>query len=154
MIPMAKDFLTIDDLDVKGKTVLVRLDVNSPLDPVSGHILDDARMRSHVQTLRDLRKSKIVILAHQSRPGKSDFVRLSDHAKHLSALINNPVKYVDDLCGAKAINAIKRMSAGDVVLLENVRFYAEEIALKKADVETQKDSHIVRELSGVAETRG
>jgi phosphoglycerate kinase len=148
---MVKDFLSIDDLDVKDKTILVRLDVNSPLDPVSGHLLDDARMQSHVQTLRDLRKGKVVILAHQSRPGKNDFVRLGDHAKHLSTLIKNPVKYVDDLCGAKAINAIKRMNSGDVVLLENVRFYAEEIALKKAGIETQKKCHIVKELSCVAD---
>ncbi|MDD4498533.1 MAG: phosphoglycerate kinase, partial [Methanosarcinaceae archaeon] len=65
----SRDFLTIDDFDVDGKTILVRVDLNSPMDP-EGNILDDMRIRSHVATLKDLENAKVVLLAHQSRPGK------------------------------------------------------------------------------------
>ncbi len=67
-------FLTLDDADLIGKTVLVRVDVNSPLNPETNEFLDDSRLRAIMPTLRRLGSSKVVLLAHQSRPGKYDFV--------------------------------------------------------------------------------
>ena len=76
-------FFTLKDFDLAGKSVLLRLDINSPIDPKTGNILDDARFRAHRETIDSLSKSKVAILAHQSRPGKNDFVSLKAHASHL-----------------------------------------------------------------------
>ena len=67
-------FFTLDSFDLKGKTVLLRLDLNSPIHPITGEILSESRLKSHVRTINDLKSSRVVILAHQSRPGKSDFI--------------------------------------------------------------------------------
>lgn len=85
---MADKFNTIDDFDVENKTVLVRIDINSPVDPSSGIILDDTRLKLHAKTIKELsnKGAKVVLLAHQSRPGKKDFTDLSQHANALSDL--------------------------------------------------------------------
>jgi len=67
---------TIRELGCKEKTVLLRLDLNSPIDPASHLILDDKRFREHLPTLRALSDARIVIFTHQSRPGKKDFTTL------------------------------------------------------------------------------
>ena len=82
-----RSFLTLDDADLSGKTVLVRVDVNSPLNPVTNEFLDDARLRAIMPTLRRLGSSKVVLLAHQSRPGKSDFTSMKRHAELMSVLL-------------------------------------------------------------------
>ena len=64
--------LTLDDVRLDGRTVLVRVDINSPLDPVTNVFLDDTRIRRVLPTLNRLSKSKVVLLVHQSRPGKKD----------------------------------------------------------------------------------
>ena len=93
------DFNTIDDFDIEDKTVLVRIDINSPVDPSSGIILDDTRLKLHAQTIKELsnKGAKVVLLAHQSRPGKKDFTTLSQHAQALSDILNLRVKYIDSL---------------------------------------------------------
>ena len=75
---MSLDFYTIDDFDLEDKTVLVRVDINSPVDPNTGLILDDTRIKLHAGTIKELsdKGAKTVILAHQSRPGKKDFTTL------------------------------------------------------------------------------
>src|SRR6266566_5086518 len=81
-ILMARDFFTMDDFDLAGHTVLLRVDINSPVDPATGQLLNDARIREHLTTIRDLRHSKVVVMAHQSRPGKDDFTTLEAHAEY------------------------------------------------------------------------
>ena len=66
---MTQDFFTMDDFDLSGRTVLLRVDINSPIDPGTGQLLNDARIREHLVTLRELRSAKVALLAHQSRPG-------------------------------------------------------------------------------------
>ncbi|MEE9489996.1 MAG: phosphoglycerate kinase, partial [Thermoplasmata archaeon] len=144
---MGEEFLTLDDFDLKGKSVLVRVDINSPIDPSSGRILNDSRIRSHVETLQDLQESKTVIMAHQSRPGKADFTTLKAHADRLSYLLGRRVGYVDSLFGSKAIEAIKNMSVGDMLILENTRMFSEEIILQNRTLARQSRSHIVRSLA-------
>jgi len=139
----AKDILTIDDFDVKGKTVLVRVDINTPMDP-EGNILDDMRIKSHIPTLIDLHEAKVVLLAHQSRPGKKDFTTMKAHAARMSQYLGREVKYVDDIFGTCAKNSITAMKNGDVILLENVRFYSEE-SLERTVAEHAK-SHLVKKL--------
>ncbi|RLF48141.1 MAG: phosphoglycerate kinase [Thermoplasmata archaeon] len=140
-------FLTMDDVEFGDLRVLLRVDINSPVDPTTGKILDDTRMRESLATINELRDAMVIILAHQSRPGKDDFVPLEEHAKLLSSLLQRSVDYVDDLFGSKALDAIKKMEAGDILMLENTRFYAEEIALAGKPPDVQAGTHIVRKLS-------
>ncbi|MCG2828287.1 phosphoglycerate kinase [Methanothermobacter sp. K4] len=144
---MSFRFRTMDDLEVEGKTVLVRVDINSPVDPQSGSILDDTRMRLHAETIRELsdRGARTVIMAHQSRPGKKDFTTLEQHSHKLSEILGRPVRYVEDIFGSAARENIRELRNGEILLLENVRFYSEEV-LKRDPVE-QAETHLVRKLT-------
>lgn len=148
---MARAFYTMDDFDLSGRTVLVRVDINSPIDPTTGKLLNDARLREHLNTIRDLHAARVVVLAHQSRPGKDDYTSLAPHAERLSALLGRPVKFVDGLFNREAVDAIRALSPGDVLLLENVRFFAEEDALADGKIEKMAKTHIVRRLAPVAQ---
>ncbi len=145
---MIRDYLTIDDIDVRGKTILCRLDLNSPMDP-NGIILDDSRFRSHLTTLKELEESKVVVLSHQSRPGKSDFTTMEPHSKLLSKLMRRNINYIDDIFGSRALDSIRKMNKGDVILLENARFYSEE-SLERTPKEHTR-THMVRRLSSVCD---
>ena len=122
------DFNTIDDFDIEGKTVLVRVDINAPVDPSSGIILDDTRLKLHARTIKELsnKGAKVVILAHQSRPGKKDFTTLSQHANALSDILNLRVKYIDSLFSNAAKEAIHNLKPHEILLLENARFFSED----------------------------
>ncbi len=145
------DFFTMSDFNLEGKPVLVRLDINSPIDPISGRILNDNRIRQHMATLRELRDAKVAIMAHQGRPGKDDFVTLEAHAERLSYYLNLDVGYVDSLFGKSAVEAVRSMKPGDFVLLENTRFYSEEVALKETDPSKMSSLHMVKTLAPLAD---
>src|SRR5437867_8802197 len=153
-ILMARDFFTMDDFDLAGHTVLLRVDINSPVDPATGQLLNDARIREHLTTIRELRHSKVALLAHQSRPGKDDFTTLEVHAERIGALLGRPVRYVSSLFGRPAIEAIEAMRPGDVVALEKTRFYSEEEALADAKLEKMAKTHIVQRLAPHADYFG
>ena len=123
---MALDFLTLDDVDVEGKTVFLRVDINSPLDPTSKRILDAARIRAVTDTLHDLKGARVVLGAHQSRPGKYDFTSLELHARVLQMYYNGSIKFVDDILGRKALAAIDALRLGEVLVLDNLRMLEEE----------------------------
>src|SRR5207237_1085999 len=123
----------------------------APGDPATGQLLNDARIREHLTTIRELRPSKVALLAHQSRPGKDDFTTLEAHAERIGALLGRPVRYVSSLFGRPAIEAIDAMQVGDVIVLENTRFYAEEEALADAKLEKMAKTHIVQRLAPHAE---
>src|SRR3990170_4996614 len=97
--PMGRDFYTLDDFDLSGSTVLLRVDINSPIDPSTGRLLNDRRIREHLATIRDLRHTRVAVLAHQSRPWRDDFTTLEAHADRMGALLGHPVRYVDSLFG-------------------------------------------------------
>ncbi len=120
------DFLTLNDVDVKGKRVFLRVDINSPLDPASKRILDDARIRATEASLRDLREAKVVLGAHQSRPGKYDFTNLEAHTRVLQMYHNGGVSFVEDIDGPKALEAIKALKTGEVLVLNNLRMHKDE----------------------------
>jgi phosphoglycerate kinase len=121
-------FYTVDDFSIEGQKVLLRVDINSPIDPKTGEILDDTRIRSHAETIRGLldRGASVAVLAHQGRPGDNDFTTLKAHADLLSKYVKSEVKYVDDVFGPFARASIESMKKGEALLLENVRFYSEE----------------------------
>ncbi|ATU07576.1 phosphoglycerate kinase [Methanohalophilus portucalensis] len=143
-----KDYFTIDDFDVDDKTILVRVDINTPMDP-EGSILDDLRISSHIPTIKDLEDSRVVLIAHQSRAGKSDFTTMQPHAERLSYYLGREVEYVDDIFGSHARSRIAAMEKGDVLLLENVRFYSEETISRSA--KEHASTHMVKNLAPLAD---
>ena len=119
--------LTLSDFELRDKRVLLRLDVNSPIEPGTNRILDNTRIISAKPTLDALTDSKVVILSHQSRPGKEDFTSLEQHAALLQKTCTQHVKFVDDVMGSAARAAIQEVKKGEILVLENVRFCSEEI---------------------------
>lgn len=143
-----KPFSTMDDYDFKGKTVLLRVDFNSPLDPKTKRILDDSRIRAHAATIRELSEkgAKTVILAHQGRPGDPDFSTLEEHARILAKILRKiPVRYVNDVFGEKAKNAVRQLKMGEVLVLENVRVFPGET--EKKTVQEHAKSDLVTNLT-------
>ena len=140
-------FPTLDGVDVKGKTVLVRVDINSPLDPNTGEILDDTRIRECAPTLKELahKGAKVVVMAHQGRPGDKDFTTLEKHAKKLTEAVGIGVIYLADVFGPLVKSKIKLMHPGEILLLDNVRLCAEENLNRP--VEEQAKTHFVRALA-------
>jgi len=144
--------LTLDDFDFKGKTTLVRVDFNSPIDPETKRVLDDTRIRAHGETtLKELSQkgAKVVVLAHQGRPGDPDFTPLKQHAEILSKILGKPVKYVDDVFGEKAQKAIKELKNGEILVLENVRTFPDE--QKKGTPEEHAKTEFVKTLAPLAD---
>jgi len=145
-------FLTMDDFDFKNKVTLLRVDFNSPIDPQTKKILDDTRIRAHAETtIKELvqKGAKVVVLAHQGRPGDPDFTPLKQHAEILGKILKKPVKYVDDTFGEKAQKAIKQLKSGEVLVLENVRTFADE--QKKGSPEDHAKSEFVKKLAPLAD---
>jgi phosphoglycerate kinase len=128
-------FHTLDDFDFKDKTVLVRVDINSPWDDEKKKIMDNERIREHAKTVKELsdKNAKVVILAHQGRKGDPDFIHLDQHAVLLSEHVGKNVEFVDDVIGEKAVERIKSLQSGDILLLDNVRFLDEESLELSAD---------------------
>tara|TARA_B100001250_G_scaffold396431_1_gene402411 strand:- start:769 stop:2016 length:1248 start_codon:yes stop_codon:yes gene_type:complete len=146
-----KSVLTLDDARLSGLTVLVRVDINSPLHPETQTFMDDSRLRAILPTLRRLADSKVVLLAHQSRPGKADFTDMSFHADLLSRLLGRHITFVPDVCGEIAIEAIRTMEQGQMILLDNVRGWSEENNLTNVGINELQESKIVQNLSSVAD---
>lgn len=118
--------LTLDDFDLKGKTVFLRVDMNCPIDPVTMEIMGTKRIEEAIETLTALKDAKVVIGSHQGRVGNDDYTGMDKHAKVLGKLMNREIKYVEDVIGEAAQNAIKNLEDGDILLLDNLRLCAEE----------------------------
>ncbi|HKP97861.1 MAG TPA: phosphoglycerate kinase [Fibrobacteria bacterium] len=122
---MAKLF--IEDLQVKGKRVITRVDFNVPLK--DGTVESDKRLRESLPTIKFLVKNgaKTILMSHLGRPkGVTESLRLAPVAKALSALLDKQVKTVPDCVGPEVEKAVAALQDGDVLLLENLRFHAEE----------------------------
>jgi phosphoglycerate kinase len=128
------DKLTVDDLDVKGQPVLVRVDYNVPMDEKNGRMVinDSTRILETLPTLRLLidKGAKIILIAHLGRPkGKRESsMSLRPVAEKLSELIGRPVAFAEDCIGDAAEKAAAALKPGDLLLLENVRYHNEEEA--------------------------
>ncbi len=130
----------INEIEIKNKKVLLRVDINSPIE--NGKIMSSPRMTRHAETIKQLseRGAAVIVLAHQGRKGDKDFTILEQHARLLEKIIGKKVKFVQDICGPRAKEAIMNLKAGEILLLDNVRTLEDET--KKTD-----DSAIVKELS-------
>ena len=136
---MAK--LTIDDLYLKDKRILMRVDFNVPLNDKL-EVTNDARINAALPTIKKIIESdgKAILISHLGRPkGKIiETMRLTPVAKRLSELINKEVKYVDDCIGEKVEQVVNQLQNGEILLLENLRFYEEE---------TKNDAEFARQLA-------
>jgi phosphoglycerate kinase len=121
---------TLKDFNFKNKIVLLRADLNS--DVKKGKILMSERIKESAVTINKLKrkKAKVIIIAHQGQPGKSDFISLKQHARLLNKFTK--VRFVNDIVGKKAIAAIKNLKPGGVILLDNIRKLKDEYKPEKA----------------------
>ena len=135
---------TIEDIDVTGKRVLVRVDFNVPIR--DGKVGDDTRIQAALPTLHYLlnHQATLILCSHLGRP-KGEVKRefsLKPVADHLSMVLGQPVKFVEDCIGPVAEQAVKELSPGDVLLLENTRFHAGE---------KKNDPAMAKQLAGLAD---
>jgi phosphoglycerate kinase len=124
---MTKSFRTLDDVDVKGKRVLLRVDLNVPME--HGHVTDLTRLERIAPTILEISGNggKVILLAHFGRPkGRDDKDSLKPVAAALSQVIKKPVAFAADCIGDVAAKAIAAMKDGDILCLENTRFHKEE----------------------------
>src|SRR4030081_2300263 len=121
------NFRALDDVDVKGKRVLLRVDLNVPME--DGRVTDATRLERVAPTIAEIsdKGGKVILLAHFGRPkGRDPKESLKPVAAALSQVINKPVSFADDCVGEVAAKAIAAMKEGDILCLENTRFHKEE----------------------------
>jgi len=138
--------ITLDEINVNGKTVFVRIDLNCPVDKVTLKVQDSPRLEGHAKTVKEIanKGAKVVLLAHQGRKGDWDFLPLQQHAELFEKHVGKPVKFVPDVCGVAAKVAITNTKSGEIILLDNVRNLDDETTFKT--VEECKNATIVKEL--------
>ena len=136
---------TVRDIDLQGKTVLLRADYNVPVTD-KGDITDGYRITQSLQTIKYLQsqKCKIVICSHLGRPKNSrdSSCSLRPVAKKLQSLLKTPVAFTEDCIGEKAEDAVKKLNQGDILLLENLRFHPEE---------EKNDANFAKQLASLAD---
>lgn len=122
---------TVDNYNFSGKRALIRVDFNVPLDS-KFQVTDDTRMRAAVPTIQKILKDggSVVLMSHLGRPKDTpeEKYSLKHIVNHLSKLLNTPVKFANDCIGAEAKSIAKDLKSGEVLLLENLRFYKQETA--------------------------
>ena len=139
-----KTIATLTEADLTGKRVFVRCDFNVPVDS-DRNITDDTRIRAALPTIQALtsKGAKVILASHFGRPkGVDEALRLTPVAKRLSELLGQTVVKTDDCIGDEAATKVAAMNNGDVVLLENVRFYPEE---------EKNDPEFAKKLASVAD---
>ena len=119
-------FLTLDDFELKDKTVFLRVDMNCPIDPETMEISGTKRIEEATETVEALSDAKVVVASHQGRVGNKDYTGMEKHGKVLERLLKKDIKYVQDVIGSAAQNEIKNLKNGEVLLLDNLRLCAEE----------------------------
>ncbi len=133
---MTKQFRTLDDVDVKGKRVLLRVDLNVPME--NGKVTDLTRIERVAPTINELagKGAKVILLAHFGRPkGRDPKESLKPVAAVVSQVIKRPVAFADDCVGEVAEKAVAAMKDGEVLCLENTRFHPQEEKNDKAFVD-------------------
>ncbi len=121
---------TVNDFNFAGKKALIRVDFNVPLDKQSFAITDDTRLKAALKTINKIISDggAVILMSHLGRPkgGPEEKYSLKHIVGHLSSLLNRPVKFVSDCIGDEVTTASENLQAGEVLLLENLRFHPEE----------------------------
>lgn len=149
---------TLDDVQVEGRTVLCRVDINQPVDREKGTLKSINRIEACVPTIRELsdKGAKVVLLAHQGSDIEyKNYYTTRPHGSVLTRLLGREVKWIDDVCGPAARAAIRKLQNGEILLLDNVRFVAEEQTLFEMKLrlthEQQAKTLLVEKLAPLAD---
>lgn len=155
---MKHGIYTLDDFDLYNKTVLCRVDINSPLKPDKSGLRDITRIEGCLPTIKELadKGAKVVILAHQGGDLEyQNYGSTAPHAQVMSELLGRPIQFIDDVCGPAARQKIKELKPGDILVLDNVRYMAEELTLfetrLKLTPEEQSRTVVVQKLAPLAD---
>ena len=158
MVEKMINIRSIEDFNYEGKTVLLRLDINSPIDPATKRIVSDNRISKSLPTLDYLinQGAKIAIIAHQGDTlDYQDLIPMAEHAEILSKKLGRKVKYIDDVCGPAAQKAVKNLKKGELVLLGNLRYLTEEVSTFENSVKLKPsemlDTYLVRSLAPIVD---
>ncbi|ADX82895.1 phosphoglycerate kinase [Sulfolobus islandicus] len=137
---------TMDDIDIRSKKVLLRIDINSPVDE-NGKIIDDSRIKAHIGTIKELadKGNSVVLISHQGRPGDKDFISLEEHTKLISKYLDREVVFVEDVIGPYAREMIKKLENNGILLLDNIRLISEELI--EAPPQQHVKTFLVRKLA-------
>ena len=149
---------TLDDFDFKSKAVLARLDLNSPYDRDSNRLKDITRIKAALPTIIELSETgaRLVLMSHQGGDLEyHNYISNCLHAGVLSDLLGKKVMFIEDVCGPAAREAIRKLSSGQILLLDNVRYMAEEMTLfeekLKLNPEEQTETIVVKKLAPLAQ---
>ena len=147
----------LSEFDFKGKTVLLRVDINSPIN-AEKRIVNENRIRESVPTITKLLDAgaKLAIIAHQGDTlDYQNLIPMKEHAEKLSAHLGRPIAYIDDVCGPAAQEKVKTLRPGEAILLGNLRYLAEEISTFENAVKLRPDqmlnTYLVRGLAPLVE---
>ena len=145
---------SIDDFDYNSKTVLLRVDINSPIDLKTKCITNDNRIQQSLATIEKLLKygAKLAIIAHQGDTlDYQNLIPLAEHAEKLSSYLGTKISYIDDVAGPAAQDKVKSLRPGEAVLLGNLRYLSEEISTfenaVKLKPEEMLDTYLLRGLA-------
>jgi phosphoglycerate kinase len=154
--PVIAGIRSIDDGEFSGKRVLLRVDINSPIDHDSGRIVNDNRIIKSAPTIRDLSAmgAKLAIIAHQGdTTDYASLVGLRAHAERLSSVLEKPVEFIEDIAGPAAIERVEALKDGEVLLLDNLRYLTEEVSTFEDSVKLSPgdmaNCYLVRRLAPV-----
>ncbi len=149
---------TLDDFNFKGKTVIARLDLNCPYDSEAGRLKDITRIKAAIPTIKEISGAgaKLVLLTHQGGDLEyHNYISTELHAVEISKLVEKDIIFVDDICGPAAREAIGKLSPGQILLLDNVRYMAEEMTLfetkLKLSPQDQAKTIVVKKLAPLAD---
>ena len=145
---------SLDDGQFEGLRVLLRVDINSPIDHATGKIINDNRLRKSIPTIEYLldQGARLTIIAHQGdTTDYKSLIGLAEHAERLAALLDRPVQFIEDIAGPAAIKTIKKLKDGEVLLLDNIRYLSEEVSTFEDSVsQTAQDMQqcfLIRQLA-------
>ena len=133
---------SIDDFDYDSKTVLLRVDINSPLDPQTKRIINENRLQKSIPTISKIlqKGARLAIIAHQGDTlDYQNLISLEEHAEKLTGYLGVDVDYVDDVCGPAAQDKVRSLQPGQAVLLGNLRYLSEEISTFENAVKLKPD---------------
>lgn len=144
----------MDEFDYANKTVLLRPDINSPIDAKTKRIVNDNRIIASIPTIRDIldKGAKLAIIAHQGDTlDYQNLIPMKEHAEKLSAYLGREVRYIDDVCGPAAQEAVRTLKPGEAILLGNLRYLCEEISTFENAVKLKPDemldTYLIRSLA-------
>ncbi len=145
---------SIDDFDYDSKTVLLRVDINSPIDPQTKQIINENRLQKSIPTISKIldKGAKLAIIAHQGDTlDYQNLISLEEHAKKLTGYLGVTVEYIDDVCGPAAQDKVRSLQPGQAILLGNLRYLSEEMSTFENAVKLKPDemleTYLVRSLA-------